>query len=490
MAETKKSLFEDSPSADWETRIFEVMNDPGIEYDEKRLDTFVKRAFVGRGSLDKTYRPSKKYFIDFSDAVVATSLERAAYHYEDEDVYKRQIAEIAFILDGLHGLEYPELGRTYRSSLTGVAREGAFTAWRGAIGRAVKEVRYDLEHPNEIKAKEQDAIEETSKGETSASKKKEVYVPLAEPDYSDPEDVVKYLFSVGIISPSHAKALLVTLGYQRPEGEISDSLKNDMQRIRNDLRARIAVYKHGIMLEEAGTHILESFIAKSATNPNLKLILGDEDAMYAAGRALDAIHRIDNFRGGTPRISQDKYSDMKISVPIDESTAHEPFISPTQPKSKKPAKDLKPKRYVSLEYAPQPYSESMLDPDDEEYIRIAEMYTPIFGLGEGNLKAKFRAYIDPSPRNPEVDVYQRGIVDRIVDTINRELGGYDAIEKRINDKENQLIRSLLGIADKPGEHMPKKSVSELAGDSESVQQTIYAVLRMIAILVELKRLDI
>jgi hypothetical protein len=242
MTETKKSLFEGSP--DWESRIYDVLTDPNIEYDEKRLDEFVKRAFAHRGSLDKAHKPSKEYFGEFKDAVLATGLEHAAYHNNNEVGYKRQIAELALIIDGLYGLDYPELGHVYRDSLKSIPREGSFVVWRRAIGKVVSLVREDLEHPNDHEVEAPAGI---SKSTTDASvgpkskTPKESYKALREPDYSDPEDVVKYLFSTGIISSSHAKALIVTLGYQRPEGEISESLKNDMERIRNELRARIGI---------------------------------------------------------------------------------------------------------------------------------------------------------------------------------------------------------------------------------------------------------
>jgi hypothetical protein len=243
------------------------------------------------------------------------------------------------------------------------------------------------------------------------------------------------------------------------------------------------------MLEDLGTRILGSFIYKSSINPDLKLILDDVDAMLAVGRALDAIYRINDIRSSVPHIRQDKYSDMKVSVPIDEPAVKEQVAQQVSTKKKSIEARVPPKTHVSLEYTPQSFNEGMLDPDDEEHIRIVEMYTPIFGLGKGELKAKFRAYIDPSPRNSTVDAYQEGIVDRIVDTINKELGGYEVIANQVNNNEDRLLRSLLGVPGKSGEPTPKKNVSELAEGSESVQQTIYAMLRMIAVLVELKRQD-
>jgi len=304
MSEVKKSLFENRP--DWEVRVAELLTDPSLDYDDKRLEMFIKRSFAYRGSLNKEYKPAEQNFSAFADAILTANIEDAEHYQVDKN---RRIAEIALIMDGLYGTDFSEMKKVYQDSLTLVAREGSYGVWRSSIGRAVSVVRDDLERSEAL---QEEKIEQQSSNavvKLRKSSSKNEYKAPAQPDYSDPEDVVKYLFEAGIVSPSHAAALLVTLGFERPQGEISEKLKNDINRVRSDLSARIATYrtqKH-LVFDLEGVRILEVFIEKSINNPNLQLVLDDKTRMVSVGSALVSLHQLNEVRTDRPPERSDKY---------------------------------------------------------------------------------------------------------------------------------------------------------------------------------------
>lgn len=154
-----------------------------------------------------------------------------------------------------------------------------------------------------------------------STKRRVEHSPAREPDYTDLEDVVKYLYEAGLVSPSHAAALLVTLGYFKPETGVPDKLKNDIRRIQNDLRARIAVYHTPRVngFKEKGVRILESFITQSIENPNIKLIVDDSSSMIAVSDVLLDLHRLGDVRGTNAPERPNKYDGMGTIIPIDES---------------------------------------------------------------------------------------------------------------------------------------------------------------------------
>lgn len=327
MSEAKKSLFEGS--TDWKARAREVVEDSTIEYDGKRVEQFIKRAFAYKGSFDKTLKPSKNDFGAFPDRVLTAGLEEVERHQDDEEFYTRRIAEIALITDGLYGVDYIELGRIYRDSLAAIRKEGSYMVWRSAIGRVVGSVREDFEtSASSVEEAHRRDTEGMSKVVANVEKKigaksganKREYKSAVEPDYADIQDVIKYLYEAGIVSPSHAAALMVTLGFQRPEGEISNDLKQDMNRIRNDLRARITAYSTRKLttFEHDGIRVLEGFIAQSTHNPNLQLLLADESRMIAVGSMLVNLHQQGEVRNKLLPERPDKYYGMGSIIKFDE----------------------------------------------------------------------------------------------------------------------------------------------------------------------------
>jgi len=323
MTEAKKSLFDGS--SDWEARAFEVIADPSVEYDGKRQEMLIKRAFTYSGSLPKSLKPSEGDSATFTNKLLTFNLEDIASK-RDDDIYTRRMAEVAFTLDGLYGVAYPELGRIYRDSIRTISRDGPYAVWRSMLGAVVKVARDKMEIS--LKEPETQDIENV---ETAASATANVvsmkntaikreYKSPAEPDYADIQDVVKYLYQAGILSPSHAAALMVTLGFQRPEGGISDELKNDMIRIRSDLRARIAAYQaHPYNIhQDKGLRVLESFIAQSSTKPDLQLSLPNPGVMVSVGIALVDIHRQGEVRGKQQSERPDKYDGMGAIIDFGE----------------------------------------------------------------------------------------------------------------------------------------------------------------------------
>lgn len=150
---------------------------------------------------------------------------------------------------------------------------------------------------------EQDAAQSEAEAATQPKKKAttETYTE-PEPDYADLQDVIKYLFAVGTISPSRAAILLVALGYERPEGEMSDGLKKDMARIRGDLRNRITAYRAGRLstFQKEGANVIEAFLTQSSSRPELTLMLEDDTTMVSVGSTLIDLHRIDDIHRTAP----------------------------------------------------------------------------------------------------------------------------------------------------------------------------------------------
>lgn len=146
------------------------------------------------------------------------------------------------------------------------------------------------------------------------------YVAATEPDYTNIQDVIRYLYEIGNISPSHASALLVALGYLRPETGITNGLRNDVRRVKTNLQARIEMYqaKKPSDFEQSGLRIIEAFLARSMQNPDLQLSLREADAMMAVGYVMVKIHQQGDVRANVPRERANKYDGMGTSIPIEQ----------------------------------------------------------------------------------------------------------------------------------------------------------------------------
>ena len=155
---------------------------------------------------------------------------------------------------------------------------------------------------------------------TAKSKNKPEYIAAIEPDYANLQDVIRYLYEAGNISSSHAKVLLVTLGYVRPEAGMTKELMNDVLRIRADLRSRIEACRKQkpTSIGQDGLRIIEAFIRSSIDKPDLQLSLEDATAMTTVGKTMVKLHQLRDVRSSIPAERANKYDGMGTKINFEE----------------------------------------------------------------------------------------------------------------------------------------------------------------------------
>lgn len=251
---------------------------------------------------------------------------------EDEDknpeMYARGMARLAIVSRFLEGEEADSLQR----DVTEIARsEGlpqklsyAREFVLSAAVDATRRLRERLVEPAPEPAAQSDGEKPSEELTKEPRKKKGVqkdsYRPARSPDYADLEDVIKYLYEAGVVSPSHAAILLVVFGYVQPKDGVSDRLRNDIMRARNDLRTRITTYqtRRHSTFEAEGIAALESFIAQSPVEGRMQLRLEDADKMIAVGSVLVSIHGQSEVRSTQQFDRPGKYDGMGTIINFDE----------------------------------------------------------------------------------------------------------------------------------------------------------------------------
>lgn len=267
------SLFESDDQ--WEaieSRTRDIIGAESVPYDPGRVGHFIDRACYSR-NLGKDYRPLPQDNYTFINAILARHLEETDRLEETDERRRGRIAELAFLLDGLYGVDYPDLGRIYKSNLKLVAKDGSYTAWRGAIGRAAKLVAEDIAHPSSSALDETltPTLSRNSKVyETQASQlpKDPLYLPEPLPELPLVHDLmlrdgVVELYHEGRASAVYAQGMMVLFEKAVPnvEGD-SWSAKNKiiqtLQQTAYDLqrRLRYGPYPHRI---EQGLESDEAF---------------------------------------------------------------------------------------------------------------------------------------------------------------------------------------------------------------------------------------
>ena len=293
------------------------------EYKVDRVGAFFRKA-AHAANIGKALKPSFKEVNRFAytDAIISFYFEMVdtewpggvlyeeTGHASAERIRLRELAfaKAAWCLDFLEGEELPTLQQRIRDYdapelkdllpndiILSVAQEGA------AFARQQLSGELERKEPAVSMLSEPTAPADASEPEVKYGQS---------PDLADPQDVIKYLFEIGIVSPSHAAALLVAFGFERPAGEISERLENDIKRIKSDLRARIAAYRTGrtYIFEFEGIRVIEAFLALSEVKPQLQLKLPDADAMTAVGSAIVALHLQRDVRQGISTERPGKYS--------------------------------------------------------------------------------------------------------------------------------------------------------------------------------------
>lgn len=302
-------------------------------YKVDRVDSFFRKA-AHAANIGKTLKPNFKEVNRFAytDSIISFYFEMVDTEWPDKVPYEETgrasaerirlrelaLAKSAWCLDFLEGEELPALQQQIRDYdapelkdllpndvILSVAQDGAAFA------------RQQLSEEPERKERAVSIVSEPAAPADAPEPEVKYGQP---PDLADPQDVVKYLFETGIVSPSHAAALLIAFGFERPAGEISERLANDIRRIKSDLRARIAAYRTGrtYIFEFEGIRAIEAFLAQSEIKPQLQLKLSDADAMTAVGSAIVALHLQGDVRKRAPTERPGKYDGMGAIIDFGE----------------------------------------------------------------------------------------------------------------------------------------------------------------------------
>jgi len=116
-------------------------------YDSRRMDAYIKQA-CRPSRLGADFKPWPQDRHTFINALLAKHLEVTDSMSSLEDGYRVRIAELAFIIDGLYGMEYVDLGRIYRPSVKHIAKEGAYIMWQRSAGNTTKHIKEELVNDN------------------------------------------------------------------------------------------------------------------------------------------------------------------------------------------------------------------------------------------------------------------------------------------------------------------------------------------------------
>jgi len=114
-------------------------------YDSRRMDAFVKQA-CRPSYLGNDFKPIPQDRHTFINALLVKHLEATDGLSALDETRQLRIAELAFIMDGLSGREYVDLGRDYRESVRHVAKEGAYIMWQRAATKTAKLIKEELEN--------------------------------------------------------------------------------------------------------------------------------------------------------------------------------------------------------------------------------------------------------------------------------------------------------------------------------------------------------
>ena len=113
-------------------------------YNSIRMDAFVKRA-CRPACLGIDSKPMPQDRHTFINSLLAKHIEVTDGLDTLDKTRESRIAELAFIMDGLQGMEYSELGRLYRPSVKLVGKEGAYIMWQRVASNTAKLAKGDLE---------------------------------------------------------------------------------------------------------------------------------------------------------------------------------------------------------------------------------------------------------------------------------------------------------------------------------------------------------
>jgi len=245
---------------------------------------------------------------DFTSALLTEYA--TIYGFDNEDAMARLAVAVDFLQDKPIDLLNEELKKLVDKGIVDKKHKKLREFVLSISGEAANSLKQRF--PNETK-------NDSKLTAVKTNSHKAEYTKAIEPDYADVQDVIKYLFEVGNISPGHATALLVTLGYVRPETGMTKELKNDVLRIRADLQSRIEVYRKQkpSRREQDGLRIIEAFIARSVDSPNLQLSLDDADAMKAVGETMTKLHQLRDVRPKAPSERANKYDGMGSLIPFE-----------------------------------------------------------------------------------------------------------------------------------------------------------------------------